>query len=58
VAAAVDTAVQVYHAAAQGPCVQSALAEALSGKLMPLVCRGTWARVTIDKFRHWALQLF
>ena len=22
------------------------------------VCRGTWARVTIDQFRHWAPQTF
>jgi valyl-tRNA synthetase len=22
------------------------------------VCRGAWARVTIDHFRHWALQIF
>ena len=21
-------------------------------------CRGAWARVTIDPFRHWALQTF
>jgi acetoin utilization deacetylase AcuC-like enzyme len=23
-----------------------------------VVCRGTWARVTMDQFRHWALQAF
>jgi hypothetical protein len=23
-----------------------------------VTCRGTWARVTIDQFRHWALQTF
>jgi hypothetical protein len=25
-------------------------------RLLPLVCRGTWARVTTDQFRHVALQ--
>jgi HrpA-like RNA helicase len=24
----------------------------------PPVCRGTWARVTMIQFRHWALQTF
>jgi hypothetical protein len=29
---------------------------AAAGRPAAEACRGTWARVTIDKFRHWALQ--
>jgi hypothetical protein len=52
--------------------VEAAIARRLSGqKLSQLtaaarelgapaaaVCRGAWARVTVDQIRHWALQTF
>jgi hypothetical protein len=27
-------------------------------RALAIVCRGAWARITFDKFRHWALQTF
>ena len=37
---------------------ESQLRRTMSGKDILLVCRGTWARVTIDRFRCVALHIF
>jgi hypothetical protein len=28
------------------------------GSVCRVACRGAWARITIDQFRHWALHTF
>jgi hypothetical protein len=33
-------------------------AESVSRRASSMTCRGTWARVTIDQYRQWALHTF